>query len=93
MTSHDETVQPTSNSWFTLAIFVIYILVDKEKERPSPLIKEERYPLFGSSPWLSPQHNFIQQSLDSDSAQVQILFAACRRFAMVRISDNGPGWK
>ena len=67
--------------------------VDKEKERPTPLIKEEWYPLFGSSPWLSPQHNFIQQSLDSDSAQVQTLFAACRRFAMVRISDNGPGWK
>ena len=32
-------------------------------------------------------HNFIQQS------EVQILLAACRRFAMVRISDNGPGWK
>ena len=22
-----------------------------------------------------------------------ILLAACQRFAMVRISDNGPGWK
>ena len=30
---------------------------------------------------------------NSDSAQVQTLLAACRRFAMVRISDNGPGWK
>ena len=30
-------------------------------------------------------HNFIQLSLNSDSAQVQIL--------MVRIFDNGPGWK
>ena len=29
----------------------------------------------------------------SGSAQVQILLAACRRFKMVRISDNGPGWK
>ena len=27
------------------------------------------------------------------SAQVQILLTACRRFAMVRISDNGLGWK
>ena len=27
------------------------------------------------------------------SAQVQTLLAACRRFAMVRISGNGPGWK
>ena len=38
-------------------------------------------------------HNFIQLSLNSNSAQVQTLLAACRRFAMVRISDNGPGWK
>ena len=43
--------------------------------------------------WLSLLHNFIQLSLNSGSAQVQILLAACRRFAMVRISDNGPGWK
>ena len=42
--------------------------------------------------WLSLLHNFIQQSLNSGSAQVQILLAACRRFEMVRISDNGPGW-
>ena len=32
-------------------------------------------------------------NLNSGSAQVQILLAGCRRFAMVRISDNGPGWK
>ena len=37
--------------------------------------------------------NFIQLSLNSDSAQVQTLFSACQIFAMVRISDNGPGWK
>ena len=37
--------------------------------------------------------NFIQQSLNSGSAQVQMLLAACRRFAMLRISDNGPFWK
>ena len=42
---------------------------------------------------LSLLHNFIQLSLNSGSAQVQILLAACRRFAMVRISDNGLGWK
>ena len=35
-------------------------------------------------------HNFIQQSLNSDSAQVQVLFAACERLEMVRISGNGP---
>ena len=43
--------------------------------------------------WLLLLHNFIQLSLNSGSAQVQTLLAACRRFAMVRISDNGPGWK
>ena len=42
--------------------------------------------------WLSLLHNFIQQNLNSGSAQVQILLATCRRFAMVRISDNGPDW-
>ena len=36
--------------------------------------------------------NFTRQSLNSGSAQVQILLAACRRFAMM-ISDNGHGWK
>ena len=35
-------------------------------------------------------HNFIQQSLNSGSAQFQILLAACRRFAMVRVS-MAPG--
>ena len=34
-----------------------------------------------------------QQSLNLDSAQVQILLAAWRRFAMMRTSNNGPGWK
>ena len=33
--------------------------------------------------WLPLLHNFIQLSLNSGSAQVQILLAACRRFAMV----------
>ena len=39
---------------------------------------------------LSLLHNFIQQNLNSDSAQVQILLEACRRFAMAKNSDNGP---
>ena len=38
-------------------------------------------------------HSFIQLSLSSGFAQVQILLAVCPRFAMVRISDNGSGWK
>ena len=38
--------------------------------------------------WLLLQHNFTQQSLNSDSAYDQILPMACRKFAMVRISDN-----
>ena len=43
--------------------------------------------------WLSLLHRFNQRNLNSSSAQFQTLFVACRRFAMVRISDNGPGWK
>ena len=39
--------------------------------------------------WLSLLHNFIQKSLNSGSAQVQILLAECRRYVMVRISDCG----
>ena len=43
--------------------------------------------------WLSLLLSFIQLNLNSGSAKVQILLAVCRRFAMGRISDNGPGWK
>ena len=43
--------------------------------------------------WLSLLHNFIPLSFNSGPVQVQILLAACHRFAMVRISDNGCGWK
>ena len=43
--------------------------------------------------WLALLHNFIQQSLNLGSAQVQILLVTCQRFEMVRISNNGPGWK
>ena len=39
--------------------------------------------------WLLLIHNFIQQSLNSVSVEVQILLAAGQRFAMVRISDCG----
>ena len=37
--------------------------------------------------------NFIQLSLNLGSAGAQTLLTACWRFAMVRISGNGPGWK
>ena len=40
--------------------------------------------------WLSLLHNFIQRNLKSGSEQVKILFAACWRFAMVRISTVVP---
>ena len=33
------------------------------------------------------------KALNSGSAQVQILFAACWRFTVASISDNAPGWK
>ena len=52
-----------------------------------------RYYLGAVVSWLSLVQNFIQQILNSGSAQMQILFVSCTRFAMVRISDNGPGWK
>ena len=40
---------------------------------------------------LSIQDRFTQ--VYSGSVQVQILLVTCQRFAMVRISDNGPDWK
>ena len=42
---------------------------------------------------LSLLHSFIHQSLNSGSAQVQILLTAYQRFVMMRISDNSPSWK
>ena len=36
--------------------------------------------------WLSLLHNFIQQSLNSGSAQVQILLPACWRYAIVSLT-------
>ena len=42
--------------------------------------------------WLSLLHNFFQQNLQPGSVQVQILFAGCRRFAMVQIFDSSL-WK
>ena len=35
----------------------------------------------------------LHSSLNSDSAQVRTKLVACRKFAMMRISDNGPYWK
>ena len=43
--------------------------------------------------WLSLLHNFTQLSLNLGSVQVQVLLVACWRFAMLKISDNGPDWK
>ena len=42
--------------------------------------------------WRSGYHYFTTSFIkpNSGSAQVQILHKACRRFAMVRIFDNGP---
>ena len=48
------------------------------------------------TPWCSGYYycaNFIQRSLKSGSVQIQILLVACRGLMMVRISDNGLGWK
>ena len=33
------------------------------------------------------------QIYSTNSTQVQTQLTACRRFAMVRIPDNGPGWE
>ena len=35
----------------------------------------------------------LHSTKKSGSVQVQIMLTACRRFAMVRISGNGPVWK
>ena len=47
------------------------------------------------APWCSGYHYCIISFNKSElgSAQVQILLAACWRFEMVKISDNGPDWK
>ena len=45
------------------------------------------------TPWCSGYQYYttsFNKASTEGSAQVQILLAACRRFAMVRISDNGP---
>ena len=35
----------------------------------------------------------LHSSLNSDSAQARTKLVACRKFTMMRISDNGPYWK
>ena len=57
------------------------------------ILREMQEPSGAVVYWLLLLDNFIQQSLNSGSAQTQILLAACWKFAMVRIFDNGPGWK
>ena len=44
------------------------------------------------APWCSGYH-YCTTSFNQAWIQVQILFAVYRRFAMVKISDNGPRWK
>ena len=39
----------------------------------------------------SPNSVWTQQTLNLGSMQVKILLAACQRFVIVVISDNGPG--
>ena len=52
------------------------------------------YRTCGAAMWrLTKLHNFIQQRLNSCSAQFQILLTACLVFSMVTISDSGPAWK
>ena len=41
--------------------------------------------------WCSVYH--FQESQNSCSVEVQVLAVACRRFAMMRILENGAGWK
>ena len=52
--------------------------------------------LVSLAPWCSGYYcckKFIQQSLNSGSAQVQVLFTLCWRFKMVRICNNGHSRK
>ena len=52
--------------------------------------------LFANALWCSGYHyctTSFNKAWTKVSPQVQTLLAACRRFAMVRISNSGPGWK
>ena len=61
----------------------IYVLMGRQVEASGREMVE----------WLLLLHNFIQLTLKTGSAQVQILLAACGRFAMVSVSDNALDWK
>ena len=66
---------------------------DINRPRPRHGHKYNKYKCGAVMWWLRQLHSLVQQSLDSGSAQVQVLLAVCWRLAMVRISDRGPGWK
>ena len=60
-------------------------------KKSSELFKKCKFCLFSHKKgvvqwlWLSLLHNFIQQNLNSDYAQIQTLRAACQRFANMKI--------
>ena len=54
-------------------------------------MKDENQNYVSIVQWLTLLHIFIQQNLNSFSAQ--ILLVACHKLAMVRISYNFAGWK
>ena len=62
---------------------IVIILVKKKKE--FIVVWHHRLAVITTA------HNLIQLTLNWGSTQVQTLLAACRRFAVVRTSDNG--WK
>ena len=64
------------NSYLLMRIFTSSYLQTKTFAWPFAVVQR-----------LSLLHNFIQQSLNSGSAQARILLEACRRLAMVRISE------
>ena len=67
--------------------FCFVLLQNQEEELKRYIIDTDK--LFRSIVmwWLSPLQNVTQQNLNSGSAQVQILPAAYRRFAMIRIKE------
>ena len=100
----NEFLMVNLSSTIKLAVITLPSVFDRTRKKPeNNLLLGSTITLFISNEnnlntittvvqWLSLQ-NFIKQSLNSGSAQAQILLAACRRFGVVGISDNGLGWK
>ena len=66
-----------------------YITVNKQLHKISVQYKWRRVVVVINTVQL----HSTKPELNSGSAQVQILLVTCRRFEMVRISENGHGWK